>query len=79
MGRRKLDQVQFPGCKVSPGTLESLREIAIESGYKYGNSAALGKFLDRLVEIDRDLLKAVIKQQLAPVGSPDRGSKIRES
>ena len=62
MGRTKLNRVPFPGCTVEPNTLKSLKEIAIESGFTYGGSAAIGKFLDRLVEIDRDLLKAVIKR-----------------
>ena len=78
MGRVKLNRIAFPGCKVNPETLASLRLTAIESGFTYGNGAALGEFLDRIAEIDRDLLKAVIKQRIAPVGSPDHGSKVGE-
>ena len=78
MGRVKLNRIAFPGCKVNPETLASLRLTAIESGFTYGNGAALGEFLDRIAQIDRDLLKAVIKQRIAPVGSLEHGSKARE-
>lgn len=62
MGRVKLNRIAFPGCKVNPETLIALRLIAIESGFKYGKGAALGELLDRIAQIDRDLLKAVIKK-----------------
>jgi hypothetical protein len=62
MGRTKKNQVCFPSYKVKPETIESLRQTAIESGYKYGDGAAMGEFLDRLATLDRDLLKILIKK-----------------
>jgi hypothetical protein len=62
MGRAKKNQVCFPSYKVKPETIESLRQTALESGYTYGDSAAMGEFLDRLAAIDRDLLKILIKK-----------------
>jgi hypothetical protein len=62
MGRHKLNRVPFPGCKVKPETLDSLRETAIELGYVYGDGAAMGEFLDRIATLDRDLLKLVFNK-----------------
>jgi hypothetical protein len=62
MGRPKKNQVCFPSYKVKPETIASLRQTAIESGFRYGDGAAMGKLLDRLAQIDRELLKAIIKQ-----------------
>jgi hypothetical protein len=62
MGRTKLNRVPFPGCKVNPETLDSLRATAIELGYTYGDGAAMGEFLDRIATLDRDLLKLVFKK-----------------
>jgi hypothetical protein len=61
MGRIRKNQVSFPTYKVAPETVESLKQTAIQCGYIYGDSAAMGEFLDRLAKIDRDLLKAIIK------------------
>lgn len=62
MGRAKKNQVCFPSYKVKPETIESLKQTAIESGYKYGSGAAMGEFLDRIAALDRDLLKILIKK-----------------
>jgi hypothetical protein len=62
MGRIKKNQVSFPTYKVAPETIESLKQTAIESGYRYGDGAAMGEFLDRLATLDRDLLKAIVKK-----------------
>ena len=62
MGRTKKNQVCFPSYKVRPETIESLKQIAMESGYTYGNSAAMGEFLDKLAALDRDLLKAIVRK-----------------
>ena len=62
MGRTKKNQVCFPSYKVRPETIESLKQTAMESGYTYGNSAAMGEFLDKLAALDRDLLKAIVKK-----------------
>jgi hypothetical protein len=64
MGRHKLDKVQFPSYKVKPETLTSLRETAIQLGYTYGGSAAMGEFLDEVAALDPDLLKLVFKKSL---------------
>ncbi len=63
MGRTKKNQVCFPSYKVKPETIESLKQTAMESGYVYGDSAAMGEFLDKLAALDRDLLKAIIKRR----------------
>jgi hypothetical protein len=60
MGRIKKNQISFPTYKVAPETIESLKQTAIQCGYIYGDSAAMGEFLDRIAKIDRDLLKAII-------------------
>ena len=62
MGRIKKNQISFPTYKVAPETVESLKQTAIQCGYIYGDSAAMGEFLDRIATIDRDLLKAIIKK-----------------
>jgi hypothetical protein len=62
MGRPKKNQVCFPSYKVKPETIESLRQTAIESGFRYGDGAAMGELLDRLAQVDRELLKAIIKK-----------------
>ena len=55
MGRAKKNQVCFPSYKVKPETIESLKQTAIESGYKYGDGAAMGEFLDKLAALDREI------------------------
>jgi hypothetical protein len=62
MGRHKKNQVCFPSYKVKPETIESLKQTAIEAGFKYGNGAAMGELLDRLAEVDRELLKVILKK-----------------
>jgi hypothetical protein len=59
MGRRRLERIQFPTYRVQPKTLKSLKSTAVELGFTYGDGAAMGEFLDRLAELDRDLLKLV--------------------
>jgi hypothetical protein len=80
MGRAKKNQVCFPSYKVKPETIESLKQTALESGYIYGNSAAMGEFLDRLATVDPDLLKAIIKRRTNPYGkaSPTDESPVHE-
>jgi predicted transcriptional regulator len=62
MGRHKKNRVAFPTVKVDPETVDKLREIAMETGYTYADGASLGALLDRLAEIDRELLKVIIKK-----------------
>ena len=62
MGRIKKNRVCFPSFKVKPETIASLKEAAIYSGFTYADGAAMGEFLDRLAEIDRELLKAIVKK-----------------
>jgi hypothetical protein len=64
MGRTAKNRVSMPGFKVKPETIEALREIAIETGFTYGEGAAMGELLDRLAEIDRELLRLIIKKDL---------------
>ena len=62
MGRTVKNRVAFPGFKVKPETIDALREIALESGFTYGEGAAMGELLDRLAEVDRELLKVILKK-----------------
>ena len=62
MGILKKDNIVMPTYKIKPQTLESLKQTAIESGFVYGNGAAMGEFLDRLAEVDRELLKVIINK-----------------
>jgi hypothetical protein len=66
MGRHKLNRVYLPNYRVKPETVESLKEVAIELGYTYGNGAAMGEFLDQIASLDRDLLKLVFKKSSKP-------------
>jgi hypothetical protein len=61
MGRTKKNRVSFPTYKVKPETIKTLKEIAIDTGFTYGDGAAMGELLDRLAEIDRELLKVIIR------------------
>ena len=62
MGRKQLNRVPFPSYRVKPETLELLKTSAIELGYKYGDGAAMGEFLDQIAALDLDLLKLVFKK-----------------
>lgn len=62
MGRTALNKVSMSGYKVKPETIESLKKIAIESGFTYGDGAAMGELLDRLAEVDHELLKVILKR-----------------
>ena len=62
MGRIKLDRISFPGYKVSPETLKSFKTTALELGYTYGDGAAIGKLLDRIATVDRELLKVILSR-----------------
>ena len=62
MTQIKKNRVAFPTYRVKPETIESLKQTAIDAGFKYGDGAAMGELLDRLAEIDRDLLKAILKR-----------------
>ena len=62
MGRVKLERVSFPSYKVDRQTLESLKQTALELGFRYGDGAAMGKLLDRIALVDRELLKVIINQ-----------------
>lgn len=77
MGRAKKNQVCFPSYKVKPETIESLKQTAIESGFRYGDGAAMGEFLDRLATVDPDLLKAIVKRRTSD-GSPVHEGATRQ-
>jgi hypothetical protein len=62
MGRPKKDPTIAHNFRIKPQTADSLKEIAIECGFQYGDGAAMGEFLDRLAEVDRHLLKLIIKK-----------------
>ncbi len=62
MGQIKKGRISIPGFKVKPETVDALREIAIDTGFTYADGASVGELLDRLAEIDRELLKIVIKK-----------------
>jgi hypothetical protein len=61
MGRQKQDRAVFPTYKVDPSTVDKLKKTAIECGFEYGNTAAMGAFLDRLADVDSKLLKLILK------------------
>ncbi len=62
MGRPKKDPTVMHSFRIKPDTAESLKQVAIECGFQHGDGAAMGEFLDRLAEVDRQLLKLVIKK-----------------
>jgi tRNA(Phe) wybutosine-synthesizing methylase Tyw3 len=62
MGRPKKDPTVMHSFRIKPETAESLKQVAIECGFQYGDTAAMGEFLDRLAEIDLQLLKLIIKK-----------------
>jgi hypothetical protein len=62
MGRPKKNQIEFPNYKVKPETVDALRKTALQCGFKYGNTAAMGAFLDRLAEADPILVQAILKR-----------------
>ena len=62
MGRPKKEPTIIQTYRVKPDVAEKLKETAVELGYKHGDTAAMGAFLERLAEIDRELLKLVFKK-----------------
>jgi hypothetical protein len=62
MGRHKKEPTITQTYRLKPETAEKLRETARELGFEYGETAAMGAFLDRLAEVDRELLKLVFKR-----------------
>jgi hypothetical protein len=61
MGRPRKNQIEFPNYKVKPETVETLKKTALHCGFKYGDTAAMGAFLDRLAEVDPLLIQAILK------------------
>jgi tRNA(Phe) wybutosine-synthesizing methylase Tyw3 len=61
MSRPKKEDTELINFRIKTQSAESLKETAMECGFKYGKGAAMGAFLERLAEIDRELLKAIIK------------------
>ena len=61
MGRVKQNRAVFPTYKVDPETVDKLKQTAIKCGFKYGDTAAMGAFLDRLADVDAELLKLIFK------------------
>jgi hypothetical protein len=62
MGRPKKDKMVQITYRIEPETAAKLKETAIECGFKYGDGAAMGAFLDRLAQVDRQLLKVILKK-----------------
>jgi hypothetical protein len=62
MGRTKQNRAVFPTYKVHPETVDKLKETAIKCGFTYGNTAAMGAFLDKLADADPVLLKLVLEK-----------------
>lgn len=62
MGRQKKDNTTHINFRINNDAAESLKKTAIECGFKYADGAAMGAFLERLSEIDRELLKIIIKK-----------------
>ena len=62
MGRQKKDNTTHINFRIDSNAAESLKETAIECGFKYGDTAAMGAFLERLAKVDRELIKIIIKR-----------------
>jgi hypothetical protein len=62
MGRLKKEPTIIQTYRVKPEVAEKLKETALELGFKYGDTAAMGAFLERLSEVDRELLKLIFKK-----------------
>jgi hypothetical protein len=62
MSRLKKDNTTHIHFRIDNDSAESLKKTAIECGFKYGDGAAMGAFLERLAEVDRELLKIIIKK-----------------
>jgi tRNA(Phe) wybutosine-synthesizing methylase Tyw3 len=62
MGRQKKDNTTHINFRIDSDAAESLKKTAIECGFKYGDTAAMGAFLERLADVDRELLKIIIKK-----------------
>lgn len=62
MGRPKKDNTTLINFRIAAEASESLKEAAIECGFKYGDGAAMGAFLERLAEVDLQLLKVILKK-----------------
>jgi hypothetical protein len=64
MGRQKKENTTPIHYRIDVDAAESLKEIAIDCGFRYAGKAAMGAFLERLAKVDRDLLKVILKQDL---------------
>jgi hypothetical protein len=62
MGRPKKDNTELINFRIDSQAAESLKKTAIECGFKYGDGAAMGAFLERLATVDLELLKVIIKK-----------------
>jgi hypothetical protein len=62
MGRRKLNNTDFPRYQVKPETITKLQQLALRMGYKHGNTAAMGAFLDMLADLNPDLLHLIAEK-----------------
>jgi hypothetical protein len=63
MSRPKLDKVNLSRYKVRQGTAEKLERIALSLGYKHGQTAAMGEFLDMLSDINPDTIALIAKRK----------------
>jgi hypothetical protein len=63
MGRRKLNKVNLSRYKVREETPDKLERIALSMGYKHGQTAAMGEFLDMLSDINPDLIALIGKKK----------------
>jgi hypothetical protein len=64
MSRPALNKVGLGGYRVKPETLEKLKSISIKAGYKHGNGAAIGQFLDAIAQINPLLLAELTKPKI---------------
>jgi tRNA(Phe) wybutosine-synthesizing methylase Tyw3 len=62
MGRQKKDNTTHINFRMDSDAAESLKQAAIECGFKYADTAAMGAFLERLAKVDRALLKIIIEK-----------------
>jgi tRNA(Phe) wybutosine-synthesizing methylase Tyw3 len=67
MGRPKKENTELINFRIDSEAADSLKQLAKECGFKYGEGAAMGAFLERLAIADRDLLKILIKKAAPPL------------
>jgi hypothetical protein len=64
MGRPKVERELTSPYSVEIGTIDRLQKMAIRLGYRHGESAAMGKFLGEISNINPELLALILNPDL---------------